>query len=172
MLLLDTQTKVFQACLQTSVDSVNTRIDNFLKENVSELAQLKMSCTDLKESVKRDTVLHKDYDRIIEQMSANVKKMDDMTDYLENQSRRNNLLIDGVKELGGETTAEAVRRTFEHDLKMPTEQVRSLAIERAHRTGGKAHRDRTIVVKFASFKARDAVLQAARAAKPCGVYVN
>ena len=74
-----------------------------------------------------------------------------------------------MKELGGETTAEAVRRTFEHDLKMPTEQVRSLAIEWAHRTGGKAHRDRTIVVKFASFKAKDAVLQAA---KPRGVYVN
>ena len=105
-------------------------------------------------------------------MSANVKKMDDMTDYLENQTRRNNLRIDGVKELGGETTAEAVRRTFEHGLKMPTEQVRSLAIERAHRTGGKTDRDRTIVVKFASFKARDAVLQAARAAKPRGVYVN
>ena len=55
---------------------------------------------------------------------------------------------------------------------MPTEQVRSLAIERAHRTGGKTNRDRTIVVKFASFKARDTILQAARAAKPRGVYVN
>ena len=99
----------------------------------------------------------------------------DVTDYLENQSRRNNLRIDGVKERGGETwemTEEALRRTFEHGLKMPTEQVRSLAIERAHRTGGKTDRDRTIVVKFASFKARDAILQAARAAKPRGVYVN
>ena len=182
MLLLDTQTKAFQACLQASVDSVNTRMDNFLKENVRELAQLKMSVQfsqselhDLKESVKRDTVLHKDYDKIIEQLSADIKKMGDATDYLENQSRRNNLRIDGVKERGGETwemTEEALRRTFEHDLKMPTEQVRSLAIERAHRTGGKTDRDRTIVVKFASFKARDAVLQAARAAKPRGVYVN
>ena len=155
MLLLDTQTKSFQACLQASVVSVNTRMDNFLKENVRELAELKMSVLhDLEESVKRDTVLHKDYDRIIEQMSADVKKMDDTTDYLENQSRRNNLRIDGVKERGGEMwemTEEALRRTFENDLKMPTEQVRRLAIERAHRTGGKADRDRTIVVKFASF---------------------
>ena len=138
-------------------------MDNFLKENVRELAELKMSVQfsqselhDLKESIKRDTVLHKDYDRIIEQMSADVKKMDDTTDYLENQSRRNNLRIDGVKERGGdmwEMTEEALRRTFENDLKMPTEQERSLAIERAHRTGGKADRDRTIVVKFVSFKA-------------------
>ena len=43
MLLLDTQTKAFQACLQASVDSVNTRMDNFLKENVRELAELEMS---------------------------------------------------------------------------------------------------------------------------------
>ena len=130
---------------------------------------------DLKESIKRDTVLHKDYDRIIEQMSADVKKMDDTTDYLENQSRRNNLRIDGVKQRDGETwemTEEALHRTFGNDLKMPTEQVRSLAIERAHRTGGKADRDRTIVVKFASFKAKDAVHQAARSAKPRGVYIN
>ena len=108
-------------------------------------------------------------------MSADVKKMDDTTDYLENESRRNNLRIDGVKDRGGETcemTEETLRRTFENDLKMPTEQVRSLAIERAHRTGGKADRDRTIVVKFASFKAEDAVLQAARSAKPRGVYIN
>ena len=100
--------------------------------------------------------LHKDYDRIIKQMSADVKKMDDATDYLENQSRRNNLLIDGVKERGGETwemTEEALRRTFQNDLKMPAEQVRSLAIERAHRTGGKTDIDRTVVIKFASFKA-------------------
>ena len=80
------------------------------QENVRELAELKMSVQfsqselhNLKESIKCDTVLHKDYDRIIEQMSADVKKMDDTTDYLENQSRRNNLRIDGVKERGGET---------------------------------------------------------------------
>ena len=60
----------------------------------------------------------------------------------------------------------------ENNLKMLTEQMRSLAIERAHRTGGKSDRDRTIVVKFASFKAKDAVLQAARSAKPRGVYIN
>ena len=70
MLLLDTQTKAFQACLQASIDSVNTRMDNFLKENVRELAELKMSVQFsqselhyLKESVKRDTVMHKDYAR-------------------------------------------------------------------------------------------------------------
>ena len=35
-----------------------------------------------------------------------------------------------------------------------------------------ANCDRTVVVKFASFKARYAVLQATRATRPRGVFVN
>ena len=42
MLLPDTQTKALQACLQASVDSFNTRMGHFLKENVRELAELKI----------------------------------------------------------------------------------------------------------------------------------
>ena len=82
-----------------------------------------------------------------------------------------------MKERPGETwadTEQALRKVLEQDLKMPPEQVEAIAIERAHRTGGgpNADRDRTIVVKFSGFKARDAVLQAARATRPRGVYVN
>ena len=35
--------------------------------------------------MKLDSVLYNEHDRIIEPMSADVKKMDDTTDYLENQ---------------------------------------------------------------------------------------
>ena len=57
---------------------------------------------------------------------------------------------------------------------VPADQVRAMGIERAHRSGGAPNADqpRTTVVKFATFKSRDAVLQAARATKPRGVYVN
>ena len=46
--------------------------------------------------------------------------------------------------------------------------------QRAHRTGGalNADRPRTVIVKFAAFKVRDAVLQATRSAKPRGIYIN
>ena len=80
-------------------------------------------------------------------MTVELKRIDDTVEYIENQSRRNNLRVDGVKVL-------------EQDLKMSAEQVEAIAIERAHRTGGgpNADRDRTIVVKLYGFKARDAVL--------------
>ena len=55
LLLLDTQTKAFQL----SVDSVNTRMNHFLNENVCGLAELKMSVQnslhDLKEILKLQT---------------------------------------------------------------------------------------------------------------------
>ena len=95
---------------------------------------------------------------------------------LENQSRRNNLRIDGVKEKPGESweeTEAALRLVVKRDLKLPAGQVDNLQIERAHRTGAAtAQRDRTIVVKFNSFKDRDAIIRAARTVKPRGVFVN
>ena len=71
-------------------------------------------------------------------------------------------------------TEQALRKVLETDLKMPADHVKAIAIERAHRTGGaqNADRDRTVVVKFTNFKERDSVLQAARANRPRGVFVN
>ena len=109
--------------------------------------------------------------RMTERLATDVKRIDDITDYLENQSRRNNLRVDGVKkEKPGETEEP---RVVQRELKLPAEQVAALQIERAHRTGAAtAQRDRTIVVKLSSFKERDAIIQAARAVKPRGLYVN
>ena len=115
-------------------------------------------------------------DRLLQKLDADVKRVDDTADYLENQSRRNNLRVDGVKKKPGETwedTEAALRQIIQRELKLPAEQVDTLKIERAHRTGATtAQRDRTIVVKFSSFKERDAIIREARTVKPRGVYVN
>ena len=95
---------------------------------------------------------------------------------LQNQSRRNNLRVDGVKEKAGETweeTEASLRQVFQRELQIPQQQVDALRIERAHRTGAAdTQRDRTIVVKFDCFKDRDAILRAARTVKPRGTYLN
>ena len=109
--------------------------------------------------------------------NTELKKLENTADYLENQSRRNNLRFDGIKERAGESwadTEDALRRVMQQQLKLPVEQAMAMPIERAHRTGGAPNdgRDRTIVVKFRSFKDRDAVLQAARVNKPQSMFVN
>lgn len=183
-LLLDTQMKAFQACLQASMDSVNTRLDTFIRETVRDIAELRTSVQfsqnelrELNENVKKDSDRHRQNDQLVRKLTADFKQLDDTADYMENQARRNNLRVDGIKERGGETweeTERALRRVLEAELKMPADQVTSMGIERAHRSGGAPNADhpRTIVVKFTTFKSRDAVLQAARATKPRGVYVN
>ena len=80
---MDIQMKAFQA-------SVNIRLDTFIKESVRDLAELRASVQfsqreldDLNEHVKTDADLHKKHDQTINRLSADIKKLDDQTDYLE-----------------------------------------------------------------------------------------
>ena len=183
-MLLDVQLKAFQACVTTMMDSTNTRIDTFVKVMTRELTELKTSVQfsqtelhEMRNNYKTENDKERYDHRSLQKLTADFRRMDDTIDYLENQSRRNNLRIDGVKERAEETwadTEQALRKVLETDLKMPADHVKAIAIERAHRTGGaqNADRDRTVVVKFTNFKERDSVLQAARANRPRGVFVN
>lgn len=87
----------------------------------------------------------------------------DKMEYLEGESRRNNLVIDGIMESPGETWAdseEKVKRVFSEKLQLQ----REIEVERAHRTGkpvSGSDRPRSIVVKFLRYKDRSAILQRA-----------
>ena len=181
--IMDSQLKTFQACLQACMDSTNKRIDTFVRETITDIAEIKASLQytqkevdQMKEDVNNNSAQRVVTDRLLQRLDADVRRLDDACDYLENQSRRNNLRIDGVKEKPGESweeTEAALRLVVKRDLKLPAGQVDNLQIERAHRTGAAtAQRDRTIVVKFNSFKDRDAIIRAARTVKPRGVFVN
>ena len=116
-------------------------------------------------------------DKLLAKLTDDIKRVDDAADYMENQSRLNNLIVDGVKEKPGETwqeTKTALRQVVQRELKLPADQVGALQIERAHRTGAPTTTqcERTIVVKFASFKDRDTIIRAARTVKPNGFFFN
>ena len=184
--LLQMQQSTFQACLQSFVEATNKRFDNMISNTAKELAELRASVQytqkeldDIKQAVKSQS----------EQLSFNMRSIDAATtaqreiesglDYVENQTRRNNLRIDGVTESPGETWADteaAVRKTFATSLKFSERQANDIRIERAHRTGGDNHnhsgKPKTVVVKFESYKDRDTVMRAARKEKPRGVYIN
>ena len=139
---------------------------------LTDMTELKVSLRELSE-IKQNVTNNHDHrvaaDRLLRKLDADVKRVDDTADYVENQSRRNNLRVDGVKEKPGETweNTEAALRQVVQELKLPSEQVDALKIERAHRTGATtAQRDRTIVAKFSSFKERDAIISGARTVKP------
>ena len=97
-------------------------------------------------------------------------------EYLENQSRRNNIRVSGIPE-EPEETWEKVEEKFKAAVKEKLDL--DIDIERAHRVekrkGGNSRRrddqdkTRTIVCRLKSWKEREAVLRKARKDKPQGL---
>ena len=182
--LLQMQQSTFQACLQSFVEATNKRFDNLVRNNAKEIAELRASVQftqketdDMKQAVRSQSEQVRDNIRGIDAAAAAQREIEDGIDYMENQTRRNNLRIDGVIESPAETWADteaAVRKTLVTSLKLSERHANDIRIERAHRTGGDNHSDRpkTVVVKFESYKDRDTVMRAARKEKPRGVFVN
>lgn len=117
----------------------------------------------------------------IEEHVNNVGSLHDQVEYLENQSRRNNIRIVGVDELENEDetwekSEEVVKKLVNDKLELTDD----LQIERAHRVGKKRNKEesrpdgskygpRPIVAKFLSWKQREKVLSFARSKRPDGV---
>ena len=107
--LLDQQEKSFKACLQVFVDSTVSRVDNLVKEvaiiskNVDDLkASLQFSQAELDSLKICNDKCIEDGKTISERLSASLTSINDMStklDYLDNQSRRNNVVIDGIPDV-------------------------------------------------------------------------
>lgn len=183
-LLLKAQQSAFEGFLRSFMDSVNTRIDNVL----TQVVEVKASLTTVSDRV--NTLCAKD-EELVTSLSAienRITEIDKQTDYLENQSRRNNLRIDGVLEDTHETweaTESKVKTTLITSLGFSQEEATNIKVERAHRTGknlpidpsrapggSPSYSARSIVVKLNSFKDRELILKRARQRRPRGLFVN
>ena len=97
------------------------------------------------------------------------------TEYLENQSRRNNIRVSGIPEAERESWEDSeakVKAVIKEKLQI------NVDIERAHRVDKrKSHKKntnqpRTIVCRLRDWKQREAVIRKARKIKPYGLYVS
>ena len=190
--MLATQADAFQKVTQSFMESINTRIDKLMLSFTRELSEIKTSLEFTQKQVAEIRATGSETAsravKIDADLKDNCKRLSDAIkelDYMENQSRRNNLRIDGISEASGETwsqTEDKVRKTLTDKLKIPPEQASAMEIERAHRisrkpghTGRPGDRDtkpKTIVVKFAKFKDRDLILKQAKLEKPKGLFLN
>ena len=114
-------------------------------------------------------------DEELEDIQHGLHKHEEKLEYLDNQSRRNKVCIDGIPEdnknwLNTETKAKEV---LQEKLHLSFEPV----IERAHLTGTRSRpgaadgtntRPRTIVCRLRDWKKKDEILRAARRMKPPG----
>ncbi|XP_071099075.1 uncharacterized protein [Haliotis cracherodii] len=125
---------------------------------------LKVVLEQISETNNRCQALEEENFRLKDQMKA----MDDKLDYLENMSRRNNLIFHGVPR-GNETESWTdceliVKNVLRNDLQL----LDDVNIQRAHRImKGKA-----IIVKLADDKDKHAILRASKALKDTGMFIT
>jgi len=143
--MLDVQQKAFQACLQSFMEANNKRVDELVLGHAREVADLRMSLQyTQREMDEIKTTVHTQSDRLcntirnVEHVACTQRETEHGLDYVENQTRRNTLRIDGVAEIAAENCADTeavVRKCFTTALKLPEAQANAIRIERAHRTG-------------------------------------
>ena len=172
--MLKVQESMFRSLFDSMLGNVTSRIDGI----VSTLSDLKSSLeftqgeVDNLKSVKaKAKVIEEELGHVQDQIDFHSGKME----YLENQSRRNNIRIDGIPEDANESWIETETKAIEalsSHLKLPFQ----VKIERAHRTGKRRNaqpsRPRTIVCRLANWKEKEPILRAARKVKPSGFFVN
>lgn len=88
-------------------------------------------------------------------------------DYMENQSRRSNLLIDGIPEEKGETSVGLEMKIQQMLAKNLDLDVSNIEIERAHRIGQfqDGRRPRKVIMKLLKFKDRQRILYSTKKLK-------
>ena len=99
------QQTAFQACLQSFLEATNKRFDDVVRETARDVAELKASLQftqnevdNIKQSVHEKSDVLDDVVKRVEIVASVQHDIDNGIDYLENQTCRNNLRIDGVVE--------------------------------------------------------------------------
>ena len=132
---------------------------------------------ELKPSVEKLSIIKQE----ISNTKSYLNQEKDKAEYLENQSRRNNIRVDGIPEVHGETwetTEPLVKEVLKDKLRMSDE----IFIERAHRVEGKVSsqdsnsststRPQTIVCRLNHWNQKESILRNARKLKPRGIFFN
>ena len=164
---------------ESLLSSVNMRIDTVVKSVAELKASLECSQQDIDDLMEAADAID-NMDEELEDIQRGLHKQEEKLEYLENQSRRKNIRIDGILKEDNEswpTTEAKVKEALHEKLNLSFEPV----IERAHRVGvtprsssadGINRRPRTLVCRLRDWKQKDEILRAARRIKPSGIFVN
>ncbi|XP_065642310.1 uncharacterized protein LOC136073939 [Hydra vulgaris] len=176
-------------CLDSANTKIlNERLDKFEKnitQNANKIKKIEIEIEDIKESLNfNEHVIDKkiesnnkhflnkiDINKQLEKERTNNEFLNEKIRNLEDRSRRNNLRIEGICEDEVESwdkTEEKVHSFFLQKL-----GIKSIEIERAHRTGPKKDgRSRVIVLKLQQYKDKVKILKESARLRGTNIYVN
>lgn len=175
--MLQQQQENFKSFIQIIMDGNTKRLDGVIRD-VQELKTSLQFTQGIMEDMKKGYI---DIDVKIKSFESSITKskqeMDDLfnkLNYIDNQSRRSNLLIDGIAEEKGETASGLeikIQQVLSENLGLDGTKIE---IERAHRMGQfqEGRKQRKIVVKFLRFKDRQRILFSAKKLKGTNIYIN
>ena len=181
--------KIFAEELEKQQQGLLKLISGNFEITMKEIKNIKIEMNELKKSIEfTEEVLEEKVQIMHRKVSSLEEKVEEIYDYqidpdevqkkltdLEDRSRRNNLLIDGVEEENGESWDDCERKVKEIFMKK-LELENDIIIERAHRAGkskyGKKDQPRTIVCKLLSYKDKVKVLQYCKKLKGSHIYIN
>ena len=169
--MLQIQKRMFKNMFESFLSSLNTRIDDVVKSVAELKASLEYSQQDI-DDLKEAADAIDDMDEELEDIQRGLHKHKEKLEYLENQSRRNNIRIDGIPEEDNETwlnTETKAKEVLQEKLHLSFEPV----IERAHRTADGINTcPSTIVCRLRDWKQKDEILRAARKTKPPSMFLS
>lgn len=108
-------------------------------------------------------------------MNSKLSKLENKLINIESQSRRDNLLVDGIAENDPDSLHQKLKKLFIDKLKLNVEQVESIKFVRVHRLGPKradTQKPRTIIMKFHWFGDRMKVWEARKNLQGTDIYLN
>ena len=141
--VMDTQEKALESAIKILIEDVKSEVKHIRKET----EELKLSVKfmsgkydDVKEIVKADNEIngvHAQIKSINKEMNDGFEDLEWKQEYLENQSRRNNIKITGVQEDDTEKTWDDTEMIVKKMIREKLGIEEDVKIERAHRVGKK-----------------------------------
>ena len=146
------QESTFKLLFESTIHSLTLRVDSVVKdvqEMKTSLQYTKKDVEELKPIHAKLEDVNKELDKISKDMASHSQKME----YLENQSRRNNIRVNGIPESDNETWEDAevkVKRAIKDNLGIEVDIERAHRVERRKIKSGQANQNhpRTIVCRL------------------------
>ena len=108
--LLDQQEKSYRSFVQVIMDSTNKRMDHFSSELGKITQSLEFSqaeIEDLKLTTNKANESFKKADNDLIKIQSSLDEISSKEDYMQNQLKRNNLLVDGIPDIKNESWQES-----------------------------------------------------------------
>ncbi|MPC80140.1 Protein unc-13 C [Portunus trituberculatus] len=180
--LLESQENSYRSAMEVVIKQIREKITKLesniadittsLEFNQREMDELKSTIKNHEKEIETNKAIMDKQISVIDACKSRIESLEERCNYMEDYSRRNNILITGVEERsGGETWEQTMAVVlFLLDDKM---QLPGLDLKRAHRVGRRLDaRPRPIVVHFSRYSDREAVMRNVRKLKGTNIYIN